>query len=55
MKINVYDKDMKQQHQDTIKTLHKVLDNLILKPTDVKVRSLPVTNKSVQTKILAVP
>jgi hypothetical protein len=30
-----------------------VLENLQLKPDDVKVRSLPKTNKSVQEKILA--
>lgn len=42
-----------QSHKDSVNTLHKVIENLILKPMDVKVRSLPKTNKGVQNKILA--
>lgn len=53
LKSKVYDKGNKQAHQDTVKTLFKVLENLQLKPTDMKVRSLPKTNKSVQEKILS--
>ena len=33
--------------------MFKVLENLLNKPDDIKVRSLPKTNKSVQEKILA--
>jgi len=33
--------------------MFKVLENLLSKPDDMKVRSLPKTNKSVQEKILA--
>lgn len=44
-----------QGHKDSVNTLHKVIENLILKPMDVKVRSLPKTNKGVQNKILAHP
>ena len=36
-----------QSHKDSVNTLHKVIENLILKPMDVKVRSLPKTNKGV--------
>lgn len=53
LKTKLYDQGNKQGHQDTVKTLFKVLENLNLKPTDMKVRSLPKTNKSVQDKILA--
>ena len=35
--------------------MFKVLENIISKPGDPKVRSLPKTNKSVQQKILDVP
>ena len=55
LKANVYDNDMKQQHQDCVKTLFKILENLILKKDDPKVRSLPKANKSVQSKVLAYP
>lgn len=55
LKANVYDNDMKQQHQDCVKTLFKILENLILKQDDPKVRSLPKANKAVQTKVLAYP
>ena len=44
-----------QGHKDSVNTLHKVIENLILKPMDNKVRSLPKTNKGVQNKILAHP
>lgn len=47
LKSKVYDKGNKQAHQDSVKTLFKVLENLQLKPNDMKVRSLPKTNKSV--------
>ena len=47
LKANVYDNDMKQQHQDCVKTLFKILENLILKQDDPKERSLPKANKSV--------
>lgn len=33
--------------------MFKVLENLLNKPDDIKVRSLPKTNKSVQEKVLA--
>ena len=55
LKSILYDNGEKQQHQDTVKTLFKVLENLILKENDIKVRQLPKTNKSVQQKILAFP
>lgn len=35
--------------------MFKVLENLLNKPDDIKVRSLPKTNKAVQEKILAHP
>lgn len=47
LKSKVYDKGNKQGHQDSVKTLFKVLENLQVKPNDMKVRSLPKTNKSV--------
>ena len=53
LKKNLYDKGNQQGHKDTVKTLFKVLENLQLKPNDMKVRSLPKTNKSVQEKILS--
>lgn len=47
LKAKLYDQGNKQAHQDCVKTLFKILENLQLKPTDMKVRSLPKTNKSV--------
>jgi hypothetical protein len=47
MKKAVWDKGHEKEHQETVKTLFKVFENLILKPDDVKVRSLPLANKSV--------
>ena len=35
--------------------MFKILENLLNKPDDMKVRSLPKTNKAVQEKILAHP
>lgn len=55
MKENIYEKGNKQVHQDSVKTLFKVLDNILSKPNDPKVKTLPKTNKSVQQKILEVP
>ena len=55
LKKILYDSGDKQAHQDTVKTLFKILENLILKENDIKVRMLPKTNKSVQQKILAFP
>ena len=53
MKSKLYDKGNKQGHQDSVKTLFKILENLQLKPTEMKVRSLPKPNKAIQEKILA--
>lgn len=55
MKIKVYDQGRKQDHQESVKTLYKVLDNIVAKPLDPKVRQLPMANKSVQSKIVEVP
>ena len=55
MKEALFDQGFKAKHQDTVKTLFKVLENVVLKPEDPKVRSLPKSNKSVQQKILDVP
>jgi predicted transcriptional regulator len=55
LKKILYDNGEKQAHQDTVKTLFKILENLIFKENDIKVRMLPKTNKSVQQKILAFP
>jgi hypothetical protein len=38
-----------------VKTLFKVMENIINKKDDPKVRSLPKTNKAVQSKIVEVP
>ena len=53
LKGKLYDQGFKAAHQESVKTLFKVLENLQLKPTDMKVRTLPKTNKAVQEKILA--
>ena len=53
LKNKLYDQGNKSAHQDSVKTLFKILENLQLKPNEMKVRSLPKTNKSVQDKILA--
>lgn len=36
-----------------MKTMFKVIENLLASPDDEKVRRLPKTNKAVQAKILA--
>ena len=53
LKKELWDKGNKQAHQDAIKTMFKVIENLIVSPTDPKVRKLPKTNKAVQSKLLA--
>ena len=47
MKSDLYEKGDKQAHQDSVKTLFKIIENLILKPTEPKVRSMPKANKMV--------
>lgn len=55
MKIKVYDQGRKQDHQESVKTLFKILENIVAKPNDLKVRQLPKGNKSVQAKIVEIP
>ena len=43
----------KKKHQESIKTLHKVLENVAINPHNEKFRMLPKGNKGVQEKILA--
>lgn len=45
--------DDKKKHNDSVKTLHKVLENIALHPAEEKYRQLPKGNKGVQEKILA--
>ena len=40
-------------HKDSVKTMFKVIDNLLANPNEGKFRSLPKTNKAIQNKILA--
>lgn len=42
-------------HQASVKTLHKVIENIAVNPTEEKYQVLPKTNKGVQEKILAHP
>ena len=42
-------------HQASVKTLHKVIENIAVNPTEDKYLVLPKTNKGVQEKILAHP
>ena len=43
----------KKQHQDSVKTLHKVIENIAVNPGEDKYTNLPKGNKGVQEKILA--
>jgi hypothetical protein len=45
----------KSMHQASVKTLHKVIENIAINPTEDKFLMLPKTNKGVQEKILAHP
>ena len=45
--------DDKKKHNDCVKTLHKVLENIAVHPAEEKYRQLPKGNKGVQEKILA--
>lgn len=52
MKTEVYDVGKKDEHKDSVKTMFKILDNLLQNPSEGKYRSLPKTNKAIQNKIL---
>ena len=45
--------DGKAAHQASVKTLHKVIENIAVNPDEDKYLVLPKTNKGVQEKILA--
>lgn len=45
----------KQVHKSVVQTLFKILDNILFKKDDPKVRTLQKKNNTVQNKILAYP